>query len=188
MEGEEIQPTRISKDEYVRFKQYVQDVHGKTRGHLSTEIENALREYRQPDNSAEPIQRIEQDIATIKAQLADGMSDGGTVPPTPSADPDTHARADTKPAANQPRTKKYAYLIEQLFAGKRPESPSGGELAPKTIRMVITDNYDSDAAIVEEWVAGIQKRLGREYDAEPHPGHGKTLVWGDKLDAARDDD
>jgi len=40
MKGDTTQPTRISADEYERFKQFVEDVHGSTRGHLKTEIES----------------------------------------------------------------------------------------------------------------------------------------------------
>lgn len=185
--GKQVQPgAKVDEDVYDRFRQFVKDNHGKTRGSLGDELETAMKQRMADANGPDRLARIENDIATVKAQLADGMSDGGATTPTPSSAPDTRTRADTKPPANQPRTKKYEYLIQELFSGKRPESPSGGELAPKTIRMVITDNYDIDDAIADEWVDGIQKRLGREYDAEPHPDHGKTLVWGDELDAIRE--
>lgn len=193
--GKQVQPgAKVDQDVYDRFRQFVKDNHGKTRGSLGDELETAMKQRMADANGPDRLARIENDIATVKAHLADNLSDGGednpitTPTPTPSADTDTHTRADTKPAANQPRTKKYEYLIQELFSGNRPESPSGGELAPKTIRMVIEDNYDIDDAIVDEWVTGIQKRLGREYDAEPHPDHGKTLVWGEELDTIREGD
>ena len=186
--GETIQPgAKVDKETYKRFKQFVEDTHGRVRGSLADELEIAMKQRMEDANGPDRLARIENDIATLKAQLADAESDGGEAAPTPAGSDYTHARDDAKPAANQPRAVKYEYLIEQLFAGKRPESPSGGELAPKDIRRVVTDNYDIDEAIVEEWVEGIQKRLGSDFDAEPHPDHGKTLVWGERLAELRND-
>ena len=187
--GKQVQPgAKVDAQTYERFRQFVEDHHGKTRGSLGDELERAMKQRMEDANGPDRLARIENDLATLKAQLADAESDGGTTAPTPSPAADTHARDSAKPAANQPRATKYEYLIGELFAGDRPESPSGGQLAPKTIRGVVTDNYDVDDAIVDEWVTGIQKRLGREYDAEPHPVHGQTLVWGEKLDDLREAD
>lgn len=187
--GKQVQPgAKVDAQTYERFRQFVEDHHGKTRGSLGDELERAMKQRMEDANGPDRLARIENDLATLKAQLADAESDGGTTAPTPSPTSDTHARADAKPAANQPRATKYEYLIGELFDAKGVGSPSGGQVAPKTIRAVITDNYDIDEAIVDEWVTGIQKRIGREYDAEPHPVHGQTLVWGEKLDELREGD
>lgn len=185
--GNQVQPgAKVDEETYERFRQFVQDNHGKTRGSLGDELERAMKQRMEDANGPDRLARIENDLATLKAQLADAESDGGTAAPTPETGRNTHARDDAKPAANQPRAVKYEYLIGELFAGKRPESPSGGELAPKQIRKVVTDNYDVDDTIVDEWVTGIQKRLGSDFDAEPHPDHGKTLVWGNRLAEIRE--
>lgn len=187
--GKQVQPgAKVDEETYNRFRQFVRDHHGKTRGSLGDELERAMKQRMDDANGPDRLARIENDLATLKAQLADAESDGGTAAPTRQGGPNTHARGDAKPAANQPRSVKYEYLIRQLFKYPRAESPSGGQLAPKDIRRVVTDNYDVDDAIVDEWVTGIQKRLGREYDAEPHPKHGQTIVWGDKLAEIRDDE
>lgn len=187
--GKQVQPgAKVDEETYKRFRQFVNDHHGKTRGSLGDELEKAMKQRMEDANGPDRLARIENDLATLKAQLADAESDGGTTAPTPEPASNTRARGDAKPAANQPRAVKYEYLIEQLFAGDRPESPSGGQLAPKDIRRVVTDNYDVDEAIVDEWVTGIQRRLGREYDAEPHPDHGQTIVWGEMLAEIRDDE
>lgn len=187
--GKQVQPgAKVDEETYERFRQFVRDSHGKTRGSLGDELELAMKQRMEDANGPDRLARIENDLATLKAQLADAESDGGTATPTPRAEPNTHARDTEKPAANQPRDEKYRYLIGELFSGERPESPSGGQLAPRTIRSVVEDNYDIDSSIVDEYVEGIQRRLGHQYDAEPHPTHGKTLVWGDKLQEIRESD
>lgn len=124
---------RVDEDLYERFKQAVEDKHGRTRGVLSHEVENALRNYVDADNPTDPLARIENDVATIKAQLAE--SDGGEVvpepcgPPTPSPT-DTHTHTDdpvelvepdddtddepTKPGSKAPKSAKAEYVFEDL--------------------------------------------------------------------------
>lgn len=187
--GETIQPgAKVDKQTYQRFKQFVEDTHGRVRGSLADELEIAMRQRMDDANGPDRLARIENDIATLKAQLADAESDGGTTTPTGEPAIHTHARDAERPAPNQPRLVKYEYLIGELFDGKDVGSPSGGETAPRTIRKVITDNYDVDGEIVDEWVEGIQRRLGTDYGAEPHPEHGKTIVWGERLDELLDED
>jgi len=187
--GETIQPgAKVDKQTYQRFKQFVEDTHGRIRGSLADELEIAMRQRMDDANGPDRLARIENDLATLKAQLADAESDGGTATPTGEPEIHTHARDAERPAPNQPRLVKYKYLIGELFKDPRGESPEGGELAPKDIRRVVTDNYDVDEEIVDEWVEGIQHRLGTDYGAEPHPDHGKTLVWGDRLDDLLDED
>jgi len=172
MANDEIQPTRIDKDEYLAFKQWVQDTFGKTRGHLSTEIENALREYRQPDNAAEPLTRIEQDIATIKAQLADVEADGG-VDATPAAPSFGAAHTHTpnvqqKPPANAPRAKKVEYLIDQKY------DRNGGSIRPDTIKKDVEAMYGFDGRTSPKYIQPVIDAL----DAKWHPNNSEILVWG----------
>lgn len=178
MEGDEIQPTRISKDEYVKFKQYVQDVHGKTRGHLSTEIENALREYRQPDNSAEPIQRIENDIATIKARLADAEADGGVAdlvtPPSDSDDSHTHTRNE-KPKPNAPRSKKIEYFVET-------QMDDTGSVPIDEIQRRIKKTYGFEDRTAEKYVEPIIDEL----NGKLHPNNTNIVIWGETIETVRE--
>jgi len=171
MGNDEIQPTRIDKDEYLAFKQWVQDVHGKTRGHLSTEIENALREYREPDDSSEPLTRIEQDIATIKAQLADAEADGGVAatPAAPTSEPTHTHTPDVQPAPNAPRAKKVEYLIDQKY------DRDGGSIKPDTIKADVKKLYGFDERTAPKYVQPVIDAL----DAKWHPENSELLVWGD---------
>ena len=91
---------RIDRQVWEQFKEYVEDKHGRTRSVTASEVETALRNHLEADNPTEPITRIEHDIATIKAVLADERADadGGDAtiadPPAPS-DPDhTHTPND----------------------------------------------------------------------------------------------
>jgi len=177
MKGDTTQPTRISADEYERFKQFVEDVHGSTRGHLKTEIENALREYRQPDNSAEPIQRIEDDIATIKAQLAETEADGGRAVVGSAAPPsgaDTHT--DEKPSPKAPRAEKVAWIAAEEF------DPSGGSAPVVKIKEHVADAFGFGDRTAEKYVQPVIDELG----AKRHPENDDILVWGDMVEQVRE--
>ena len=178
MEGDQVQPTRISKEEYTRFKQYVQDVHGKTRGHLSTEIENALREYRQPDDAADPLVRIEDDIATIKAAIAEAESDGGATVASPSPPSDSaHTQTpDDKPSPKASRMEKVEYLIDQRY------DREGGSVKIDTILGDVTDLYSFEERTAQKYVQPVIDTL----DAKRHPNNTNLLVWGERLKALRE--
>jgi len=177
MKGDTTQPTRISADEYERFKQFVEDVHGSTRGHLKTEIENALREYRQPDNSAEPIQRIEDDIATIKAQLSEVEADGGRAvvgSAAPPSNADTHT--DGKPSPKAPRAEKVPWIVENAL--------DGNSATPGTMIEVVSREFGVEDRTAEKYVQPLIDELG----AKRHPENPDLLIWGDQLERLENDD
>jgi BMFP domain-containing protein YqiC len=183
------QPTPIDADEYDRFVNFVRDVHDGTRGHLRKEIENALRDYRESYYEGDDrLLRIEDDVASIKALLADVEGDGGTPAlRVPDADARTHAYADSdgdadpvqagdpdgKPPANASRTQKVAWLAAQITGDP--------VISPGDLRDLIRDEYGFQDRTVDDYVDLIIDEL----DAERHPIHGKTLVWADRLDEAQ---
>ena len=139
MGNDTTQPTTIDADLYRRFKKYVEDKHGQTRGVLREELESALRNHLNAENPRDPLARIENDVATIKAQLAE--SDGGEVVPEPCGPPsttndDAHTHTDTtsraardddeaddagdtadevtKPGAKATKARKVEYVFESL--------------------------------------------------------------------------
>jgi hypothetical protein len=181
MDGEKVQPTRISEEEYTRFKQYVQDVHGTTRGHLSTEIENALREYRQPDDADEPLARIEQDIATIKARLADAEADGGVDAAAPAPSPDdahTHTRDNTtKPNRAASRSEKVEYLIDEKY-----DREPGGSVKVETILDDVREVYSFGDRTAEDYVQLVIDAL----NAKRHPKNPSVILWGEEIDRIRE--
>lgn len=187
------QPTRIDAREYELFKKYVKSVHGGIQGHLREELENALREYRTSERDGQ-LTRVENDVATIKAMLADGQSDGGTTPhPSDGA---THARtrnthaADTdadpsaqsetlsKPPANAPRSRKEAYLRQTFFA----ESVDGlNEVAIETkLRELIEREFGFGDRTTDDYVDELYRLIRKELEDERgwklHPQHRRTWV------------
>lgn len=105
---------RVDEELYERFKKAVEKKHGRTRGVLSHEVENALRNYVEADNPTDPLARIENDVATIKAQLSE--SDGGEVatPPRPSSNGNTHTHTDDD---TDDGSKQVADEFDRLEAG-----------------------------------------------------------------------
>lgn len=196
------QPTRIDAREYELFKQYVKSVHGGIQGHLREELENALREYRTSEQDGQ-LTRVENDVATIKAMLADGQSDGGTTPhpsdgathartrnthadaaPDGDADPSTQSNPPSKPPANAPRSRKEAYLRQTFFA----ESVDGmNEVAIETeLRDLIEGEFGFGDRTADDYVdelyRPIRKELKNDYGWKPHPRHGQTWVSPDNYD------
>lgn len=182
MKGDTTQPTRISKEEYTRFKQFVQDTHGTTRGHLKTEIENALREYRKPDNSRDALSRIEDDVATIKATLATAEADGGSVIDTlPDAEhthaptDDTERVPDHKPAPNAATDAKVRWLAAQV---RDEVGEDFAEVHPKVLRDTVKDAYGFRRDTAQRYVDEL-----REYfDLVEHPGDYPTLVTHERAE------
>jgi len=173
MEDDTIQPTRISKDEYIRFKQWVRDVHGGTRGHLSTEVENALREYRQPDNKADQLSRIEDDLATLKAEVAEADTDGGSLvsddaPPRENEDP---------PAPNQPRKEKVEWFLDEYGYTR-----DGGNVYKAGLEKQLKETFGFNQGVIQEHIDLIIAEL----DAKKHPDKSGMLVWGNNIQKVRE--
>jgi len=177
------QPTPIDADEYERFKQFVQNTHGQVRGNLKRELENALRDYRTAGNGEDQLTRIENDVATLKALMAEGEADGGEVVPTPSDGDSTRARSTDKPAPNQPRKDKVEYLLSEVLSFNSALTQESGQIAPKDVRQIVESNYNFADERIEEYVNLILSEL----DAEPHPRHGKTYLWGEDYQNAVDE-
>lgn len=183
--SETTQPgVRVDENTWHRFRQFVQDQHGGIRGNLRTELEAALQNHMDAAHGPNELQRIENDVATIKAMLAEGEADGGVVAPTPTpSDADnTRTRQTEKPKPNEPRSKKIDYLINVIETDPAVDE-SGGELAERNIRNIIESEYGFEGRTEDEYFDMILERI----DAAPHPLHGKTLVWGDRLEKARED-
>ena len=178
---------RIDGELWERFKNWVEQEHGRTRGVTADEVENALRNHLAADNPRDPLARIENDVATIKAQLAE--SDGGEVVPEPCGPPspsttDTHTHTDdtvdvddepTKPGSKAPKSEKAEYLFEDLqtdgniivppkVIDKRVSSLWGfGDRATDDIRSIIFERYHAEAVSTDgsTW----EVALGRTEDA-----------------------
>jgi hypothetical protein len=177
------QPTPIDANEYERFKQFVQNTHGQVRGNLKREIENALRDYRTAGNGEDQLTRIENDVATLKALMAEGEADGGVAVDTLSESDSTRPRSSTKPAPNQPRQDKVEYLLSEVISLHSGNDWESGQVAPKEVREIVESNYSFESDTVNEYVDLILSEL----DAQEHPRHGKTYLWGVNYEQAVDE-
>ena len=126
----------VDREVWERYREWVNDKHGKTRGVLGDEVENALR--KQIGEEITPgVARIESRLARIENEIGAAAADGGV--DTVQSEEHTHApsRLDTseKPPANAATEKKVAYLAECV---RNSEVPKGGEL-----KMVPRDNLVS---------------------------------------------
>jgi len=163
---EQVQPGgRVSKATYDRFREFVRRHHGSVRGNLGAELEKAMEDRMDASNNGDPITRIENDVATIKAMLAgedDGTeADGGEAAPTPSEPEYTHTRGDGKPAANAPTEKKLAYLADQLTG-----SSGRLDLIPEEkLRNTVKSEYGFKSDTAKRYV----DRLVERFDLVDHP-------------------
>jgi len=149
--GEKKQPgCRVDEELYERFVQWAKQKSGRERGIAGRELEKAMRDRMKADNGPDELARIENDVAHIKAMLAEG-TDGGEVSPTLSESVSTRARRTEKPAANQPRQKKIQYLIDRLIS-ENPVERESGVVPKKVLRDVVTDEYNFDSNIVDEYI------------------------------------
>jgi len=183
MGKETTQTTPIDAEEYERFKAFVQDTHGQIRGNLKRELENALREYRTSANGQDQLTRIENELATLKAVVAESEADGGEVVATPSEANSTRPRKSDKPAPNQPRKDKVEYLLSEVLSLYSTINRDSGQVAPREIRNIVESNYNFADERIDEYVDLIVSEL----DAQEHPRHGKTYLWGEDYENAVDE-
>lgn len=174
--GKQTQPGgRVDEHVYERFREFVRSRHGKVRGALGTELEKAMEERMNAANGPDSLTRIENDIATIKAQLAESDADGGTVAtPTPSGEPaHTHAPNDTheKPNPNAPRAEKVRWLVDEKY------DRSGGSILVSALKDDIRGEFNFGDRTVPKYIQPIVDEL----DAKRHPANKDILVWGNEI-------
>lgn len=167
------QPTPIDAKEYDRFVEFVRDAHGGVRGNLRTELENALREYRESYyDRDDTLVRIEHDLATVKAAVVDGDADGGAAAQSPRThtqtdndqhDPDDppHPKAATKAKLDWLEAEVRRRATNQKFS--RP-----------AIRRVIEKTWGFDDRTADPMVETVvEDRL------EAYSEWGDTIGWDD---------
>jgi hypothetical protein len=194
--GKRIQAgARIDKDVYERFKEHVQERYGDRRGAVGKEMERALENYMAAGDSDDPLRRIEDDVASTKAavadlvmrideieQAADGVeADGGggtlsnpashthTAPRTPTAEADTDAEDgdafDEAPHAKAPKSDKAAYVFASLDV-------DGIVLHPNVLRTKIGKTWSFGDRATEDLV----ERIFDRYHAKAVQGE-ESSTW-----------
>jgi hypothetical protein len=189
---DKIQPGgRIDPDVWERFKKHVEKKTGRKRGVLGEELEKAIEMYLSGTNATEPIHRIENDIATTKAQLArieDQLSDadGGRtmpepgVPRTPSNDDSTHTDTDDrsdggtddKPHPKATIDEKVEWLICEVFDDRE----SGAY-----VRADLIDRVEKEYSLSEDAVERMADAMLTKVGAKDTPQDNDLLAWGDLL-------
>lgn len=198
---------RVDEDVYEEFRQFVESRHNRTHGVLGTELENAMRDRMSASSPTEPIQRIENDVATIKAMLADAEADGGEVAPTPVAPESTHTDDSMEPNANQDESGDKSTSNSNSRDtdgtkadpnGRQSEPPHAKASRAEKAEWVVGELADEDRlhiekdirrTVAETWSFGedatdalVDAVVGR-LDREPHPNVDNLLL----TDAAYDE-
>jgi len=185
--AQRVQPGgRVNEEVYERFREFVKQQHGGVRGNLGRELEQAMCNRMDVANGKDSMTRIENDVATIKAMLANGEADGGSLAPTPSEGEYARARGLRKPAANQPRSDKITYLVNRYLERDNCDK-DGGALIKKQVENIVRDEYSFEDEILAEYIEAVYKEIKNRFDTEPHPLHGQFLVWGRELEQALQD-
>lgn len=161
--SDDVQPgVRIDGDVWQEFREDVKNRRGTVRGHLKTELENAIREYLRDDASPTE-QRIENRLSRIEQAVGAAATDGGV--DTCDPEPHTHApgnvTVEEKPPANAATEKKVAYLVSCLIE----EAGADGEItsvARSVIRDVVKEEYGFRSDTAKRYVETLIDRLGLE--------------------------
>lgn len=133
------------------FRDDVKERKGRVSGVLSVELETAIRQYIYDGGTAsveERLSRIENKLDAVGVADADG---GTTV-----ENPNTHARADVpdaKPAVNQPRAEKAAWLVDEMGIG------SGAKVPRDAIEAKIEQEYNLGDRSVDPLVEAVADRI-----------------------------
>lgn len=173
-----VRPAEVDEALYEQFKQFVRDHHGQVRGSLRDELETAMRERMNAANGPDRLERIEADLATLKAAVVEVEADGGT--DTLDDDLHTHTPTDTEdedvddpPHPKASRAEKAAWL-----AGQFPHADGDTQIARAALAGKVEAHYSFGDRATEALVEATADRLA----LEPHPTDDTYLVGESRLD------
>lgn len=153
----------VDAEVWQRFRQDVQDRHGKVRGVLGDEVETALRE-RLGEEMMPEIKQLRDQLSRIERSVGAAATDGGT--DTSGGSSYTHApsRLDVteKPPAPAATEKKVAYLAQEIN-----DDHGGGfdEVHRSVLRDAVNDEYGFRRDTAKRYV----ERLIDHFDLYDHP-------------------
>ena len=160
---DEKQPgVKIDADVWEQFRAEVRERHGVVRGHLKTELENALRQY---SGDAGPTGiDIERRLARIEAQVGVEATDGGTdtsEPPECTHTPEQSLEApDDRPHPQAATKQKVNWLADCVLDAEGVAQTELSMTHEDTIREVIQSEYDFKAETAADYVAKVTEALG----------------------------
>ena len=178
---DEKQPgVKIDADVWEQFRAEVRDRHGVVRGHLKTELENALRQY---SGEAGPTGvDIERRLARIEAEVGVEATDGGTDTSEPAEcthTPEQSLQApDDRPHPQAATKQKVNWLADRVLDAEDVAQTELSMTHADTVRDVIQDEYDFKAETAADYVDKVTEALG----LVEHPFNEVLFVTDDKHD------
>jgi len=177
----------VDEDLWERFKNYVQDVHGRTRGVTAAELEKAIENHISGQYPTDKIHVIENDVATTKALVADLReqlveSDGGEIAipdpvddpaPTPSTDDGACVYSDDAPSVKATRRTKVDHVFGVLCREYGVED-TGFVVDYDTLREHFADPWGISDRTVDDLIDLFEEAY--EVDAVRHPDGGAWHV------------
>lgn len=166
---------RVDETVYDRFTDYVEDKHGSLRGNLGRELTKAMENRMSGGNGEDQLTRIENDIATLKARLAEAEADGGEViaepPRTPDSDETTHThRSGGDPPHPRATTREKAEWVADRVVS---DCDSGQIHAEYDVGRVVDDTYGFDDEPREKLISAAIDLT----DFVEHPGEKTDEVY-----------
>lgn len=163
----------VDAEVWQRYREWVENKHGKTRGVLGDEVENALRQ--QIGEEITPgIARLEKRLARIETEVGATAADGGA--DTFEEGEHTHApsRLDTtdKPPANSATEKKVAYLAECVLDEEVPHERELDMVPEEVLVETVKDEYGFRSDTAKRYVG----ELIDYFELVDHPCNDALLV------------
>jgi len=139
--SDDVQPgTKIDADVWEQFREEVRERHGVVRGHLKTELENALRQYSGDAGAADT--DVERRLARIEAAVGVGATDGGAATSEPAGDTHTpNGVPEEKPHKNTDTKKKIAWLAAEYRRQYGNDNLTLEKALPHLVKKLIESEY-----------------------------------------------
>jgi len=171
--SDDVQPgVRINPELWQRFRDDIQARKGAVRGHLKTELENALRLYLN-DEPRQVEEQIDARLTRIESRLGVAEADGGM----DTLDPVEHTHTPTeRPAAQASTEKKVGWLAECVLDMEAPKAREFNQIPVNKIRDVVKDEYGFRSDTAQRYV----DRLVEHFDLLDHPDADGILVTEDQ--------
>lgn len=173
-----VQPgTEISEEEWKLFREEVERRRGGIRGHLRTELENALRAYRK-DGEATPAD-VDKRLRRIEAAVGVEATDGGTEPRESAEYTHTPDQApDEKPHPNEGTNAKVKWLAECVIEAEVPQSRNLKMIPKPKIRSIVDEEYGFQPDRLDKYVEKVIAELG----LKQHPTNDVVYVSDERYD------
>lgn len=176
--SDSVQPgTEVDAELWQRFREEVELRRGGIRGHLRTEMENALRAYID-GGDATPAQ-VDKRLARIEAAVGVEATDGGTDTREPAQDTHTPDQVpNEKPHPRGDTEDKIRWLAEEVIMTEVPQSRNLKMIPKPKIRQIVDEEYGFNPGILDKYVGKIIDEL----ELRQHPANDVVYVSDERYD------